>query len=417
MRTEKRNAFLSGLCGFAVALGLLATDAQGIVTTTRGASILAFPKVLATSDTIIQITNISNNMVHARCFYVDASPDAFGVPKWQITDFTIWLTKQQPTHWQVSTGRFVNPNDSCISNGKIVPSSECSDAGLDPGAIPPVPEGFVGELKCVEVDVADNPIGGNHLKGEATINHSGDVSKYNAVGIQGTDKAGETGNELLLNQPIAPPDVEPVGQYDACPNVLLLNHFADGVTDPVLLEFGAGGTCDVSSRPCQSDEDCGDLDSCINGPRIEDPKSGELALRSATVTDLTLIPCTQDFENGQPAEVTVQFDITNEFEQHFSASTTVLCWKNFFLFEVDSPNDPERSVFSFASLGTTVAYTRITPIPEDGAVIGVAGVTRADAQGNLTRTLLNIHMEGDRFSGSVDPENPVIDTITLSDLF
>jgi hypothetical protein len=54
---------------------------------------------------------------------------------------------------------------------------------------------------------------------------------------------------------------------------------------------------------------------------------------------------------------------------------------------------------------------------EDGAVIGVAGVTRADAQGNLTRTLLNIHMEGDRFSGSVDPENPVIDTITLSDLF
>jgi hypothetical protein len=154
MRTEKRNAFLSGLCGFAVALGLLATDAQGIVTTTRGASILAFPKVLATSDTIIQITNISNNMVHARCFYVDASPDAFGVPKWQITDFTIWLTKQQPTHWQVSTGRFVNPNDSCISNGKIIPSPECADAGLDPGAIPPVPAGFVGELKCVEVDVA-----------------------------------------------------------------------------------------------------------------------------------------------------------------------------------------------------------------------------------------------------------------------
>ena len=59
-------------------------------------------------------------------------------------------------------------------------------------------------------------------------------------------------------------------------------------------------------------------------------------------------------------------------------------------------------MFSFASLGTTVAYTRITPSPEDGAVIGVAGVTRADAQGNLARTALNIHMEGDRFSGSAD---------------
>src|SRR5437868_15315215 len=53
MRTEKRNAFLSGLCGIAVALGMIATSAQALVTTERGASILAFPKVLANgqSDT------------------------------------------------------------------------------------------------------------------------------------------------------------------------------------------------------------------------------------------------------------------------------------------------------------------------------------------------------------------------------
>lgn len=414
MLTEKRNAFLSGLCGFAVALGMLATTAQGIVTTERGASILAFPKVLATSDTIIQITNISNNMVHARCFYVDASPDFFGNPKWQVTDFTIWLTKQQPTHWQVSTGRFINPNDNCIVNGKIVPSTDCADAGLDPGAVPPVPEGFVGELKCVEVDVADNPIGGNHLKGEATIkSDDGDVAKYNAVGIQGTDLAGATGNELLLNQPIAPPDEDPVGQYDACPDVLLLNHLADGVTDPVVFEFGAGGRCDIDGSSCQSDEDCGE-GPCLNGAQVEDPVSGELALRSASITDLTLIPCTQDFENGQPAEVTVQFEIFNEFEERFSTSTPVVCWKSFFLFQVDSPNDPDRSVFSFNRLGTTAAHTRIVPNPDGGAVIGVAGTTRADAQGNLARVLVNIHMERDRFSAS---GGEVIDRITLSDLF
>jgi hypothetical protein len=403
---------------------MLATTAQGIVTTERGASILAFPKVLATSDTIIQITNISNNMVHARCFYVDGQPDFFGNPRWQITDFNIWLTKQQPTHWLVSTGRFVNPNDSCIVNGRIVPSVECSNSGLDPGAIPPVPEGFTGELKCVEVDVADNPIGGNHLKGEATIkSDDGDVAKYNAIGIQGTDLAGETGNELLLNQPIAPPDEEPVGQYDACPDVLLLNHFADGVTDPVIQEFGAGGVCEglpgnaatvPRFLPCQSDEDCPGESVCINGAQIEDPLTGELALRSATITDLTLIPCTQDFENGTPEAVTVQFAIFNEFEEAFSASITVECWKNFFLFEVDSPNDPARSVFSFATLGTTVAHTRITPNPDDGAVLGVAGVTRADAQGNLARVLLNLHMERDRFSAS---GGTVIDRVTLSDLF
>jgi hypothetical protein len=426
MLTEKRNAFLSGLCGFAVALGLMASSAQGLVTTERGASILAFPKVLAdgSSDTIIQITNISNNMVHMRCFYVDGALDAFRRPLWQVTDFNIWLTKQQPTHWQVSTGRFTNPNDDCIENGKIIPSAECADAGIDPGAVPPTTPGFTGELKCVEVDVADNPIGGNHLKGEATIKTNGDVAKYNAIGIQGTDLAGETGNELLLDQPISADGEDPVGQYNACPNVLLLNHFADGVTDPVILGNGLGGVCRYEKReeeegskkrtPCISDADCGFRQFCENGAQVEDPMRGELALRSATVTDLTLIPCTQDFENSVPASVTVQFEIFNEFEQRLSASTTVICWENFFLFEVDSPNDPDSSVFSFGTLGTTVAHTRITPIRGEGAVLGVAGVTRADAQGNLARTALNIHMEGDRFSAS---DGAVIDKVTLPDTF
>jgi len=423
MRTEKRNAFLSGLCGVAVALGLIATSAQALVTTERGASILAFPKVLAdgNSDTIIQITNISNSMVHAACFYVNAAPDFFGNPLWQVTDFTIWLTKQQPTHWQVSTGRFVNPLDTCIVNGKIVPSQGCADAGLDPGAIPPTPEGFVGELKCVEVDVAQNPIGGNHLKGEALIKTNGDAAKYNAIGIQGTELAGETGNELLLNQPLGPED-PPSGQYNACPNVLLLNHFAVGVTDPFILEQGLGGTCSAMpatssgtyKRPCQSDADCPGAGHCVNGPQIEDPATGDLALRSATLTDLTLIPCTQDFENAIPSTVTVQFEIFNEFEQRFSTSTTVTCWRDFFLFQVDSPNDPEHSVFSFSSLGTTVAHTRITPVidggPPDGGVLGVVGVTRDDANGNLARVAFNLHMEGDRFTAS---GGTVIDTITL----
>jgi hypothetical protein len=413
MRTEKRGAFLSGLCGVAVALGLgmMATVAQGAVSTERGASILAFPKVLANgaSDTIIQITNISNNMVHADCFYVNAQPDPFThQPIWQVTDFQIWLTKQQPTHWQVSTGRFVNPNDSCIINGKIVPSVDCADAGLDPGAVPPTPDGFIGELKCVEVDVADNPIGGNHFKGEATIRTGGDAAKYNAIGIQGTDMAGETANELLLNQPIDSADV--VGQYDACPNVLLLNHFADGVTDPFILASGLGGTCNVKMLvpiPCQADSDCPDGSTCQNPPQILDANHN-IDLISATLTDLTLIPCTQDFENSQPSSATVQFQIYNEFEEAFSFSTTVTCWADFFLFQTDSPKNPFMSVFSFPILGTTVAHTRIIPV--DGAVLGVAGVTRADAQGNTTRVALNIHMEGDRFTGS---GGTVVDKVTI----
>jgi len=413
MRTEKRSAFLSGLCGIAVALGMIASSAGALVTTERGASILAFPKVLAdgTADTLIQITNISNNMVHAQCYYVNAAPDVFGNPLWQVTDFTIWLTKQQPTHWQASVGRFVNPvdNTACISGGQYIPSSSCDGAGIDPGAIPPTAEGFQGELKCVEVDVAGNPIGGNHLKGEATIiTADDDVSKYNAIGIQGTDLAGETGPQLLLNQPNDADGGDPVGQYNACPNALLLNHLADGVTDPVLFANGFGGTCSVGGAPCYSDADCG-ASVCNNAPRVLDA-TDQVDLRSATLTDLTLIPCTQDFENKIPESVTVQFVIWNEFEERFSASTTITCWANFYLFQVDSPNDPERSVFSFPILGTVAAHTRITPNPDSGAVLGVAGVTRADSQGNLARAAFNIHMEGDRFSAS---GGEITDVITL----
>jgi hypothetical protein len=421
MRTVKWNAFLSGLCVLAAALGFWAAGARADVTTERGASILAFPKVLAdgTADTIIQITNISNSMVHARCYYVNAAlqdpesrPGPNNKPLWQEIDFTIWLTKQQPTQWQVSTGRFLNPNDDCFDDGQINPE-ECKEAGIDPGAVPPVPPDFVGELKCIEVDVSDNPIGGNHLKGEATIKYGPDVAKYNAIGIEGTQLAGQTGNELLLNQPSGVE--EAVGQYNACPETLIVNHFAEGVTDPVILGEGLGGTCSESEWVvCQSDSDCPDEDTCENASElVVDPATSELtSLTSATVTDLTLIPCQQDFEEQIPGKVKIQLLVYNEFENVFSASTTVECWANFHLYELTSPNDPENSPFHFANLGTTVATTYITPNPDQGGVIGVAGVTRADADSRLTRAAFNIHTQGDRLSAS---EGEVIDRVILSD--
>jgi len=417
MRTVKWNACLSGLCGIAAALGVMTASARADVTTERGASILAFPKVLANagtdSDTIIQITNISNSMVHARCFYVNAQLDANGQPLWQETDFNIWLTKQQPTHWQVSAGRFVNPNDDCFENNQIVPD-QCDGAGIDPGAVPPVPTDFIGELKCIEVDGAGNPIGGNHLKGEATIKTGGDVVKYNAVGIEGTELAGATGNTLLLNQPAGGGDV--VGQYNACPTTLIVNHFAEGVTNPVILANERGGTCDVGGSPCMTEDDCSS-GPCVNGPAIA--SNGVIAPVSATLTDLTLVPCQEDFENQIPGQVKVQFAIYNEFEERFSASTTITCWANFSLFQVDAPNNPERSVFSFGTLGSVAAQTRIRSesivgpggeIINSGGLLGVAGVTHADANGLVARTALNIHIEGDRFT---DTNGDVIDEIVL----
>jgi hypothetical protein len=90
----------------------------------------------------------------------------------------------------------------------------------------------------------------------------------------------------------------------------------------------------------------------------------------------------------------------------------VECWANFHLYQLTSPNNPTFSPFHFANLGTTVATTHITPTPEEGGVIGVAGVTRADAMSRLTRAAFNIHTAGDRLSAS---EGEVIDKIILSD--
>jgi len=129
----------------AALVGVMASGAVADVTTERSASILVFPKVIAdgTRDTIIQITNTSNSMVHAHCFYVNGAltfPDQPAGPNnpplWTEIDFDIWLTKQQPTHWVVSEGRLVDPEDYPCSNAMNI--FDCNNAGIDPGRVPPV---------------------------------------------------------------------------------------------------------------------------------------------------------------------------------------------------------------------------------------------------------------------------------------
>jgi hypothetical protein len=363
MRTVKWNAFLSGLCGLAVALGVMASSALADVTIEKGSSILVFPKVRAdgTYDTIIQIGSTSTSPVHALCYYVNATlfstitgapcsvPSATCVPSWQETDFTIWFTKEQPTHWLVSTGRQVDPFDGFGYDG----------SGFDPGHVPPMID-FEGELKCIEVTEAGDPITGNHLKGEATIetvgeqtkwSSYGDVSKYNAIGIPGLDVTPEPGQPLMLDD----------SQYAACPAKLIVDHFATLAPDPVVSETAPG-------------------------------------IGSASHTELTLVPCSEDFENQLPTTVTVQFLVFNEFEERFSASTTVSCYLNTELTYIDSPTSPDRSVFSFNVLGTDVAQTQITPVVTTGGtqhgVIGVAErflAVEFDGVTEGARAAYNIH--------------------------
>lgn len=371
----------SGMIGrwaVVVSLALVGTTtiAPADITTERSASILIFPKILFDStglqtdgtpvDTIIQISNTSNSMVFAHCFYVNAvppdpsrPPSATNVPIWQEVDFEIFLTKQQPTHWLLSDGRQEDPSDnkSC--------STDCSGAGFDPGRIPPAGnDPFTGELKCIEVDSSGAPINGNHLKGEATIvttDGTAEVSKYNAVGVLGlnTDlNSNNSDNTLCLGGGVS--QSCPTGaEYNACPQTVILNHFAEGATDPVVEHLG-------------------------NGP-------------SSVSTELTLVPCTEDFENQVPPSVVVQFLITNEFEQQFSTSTTVTCWGNFRLNTIG----PIGRIFEIVPLGSRFAQTRM--FPADDTQPGFVGVveefhTQPAVRGPnpISRAAANLHDEGAR---------------------
>jgi len=395
------------LCGVLVSALAFASMTRAEVSTDVSGSVLVFTKVvwdgpgpldggLTDRDTVIQIANTSNNMVHAHCFYVNGAPDFFGNPLWQVTDFSIWLSKQQPTHWVASAGRPVNPSDAFGSGG----------AGIDPGLIPPVPPGFTGELKCIQVDASGTPFGGNNLKGEAVIvSRSGDVSKHNAVAILANpDLAGDDpANELLLNNT---PDND--GEYNSCPNELYLNHFVDGTPDPVTQQFNA--------------DDCTD-DQC--------------PIR----TYLTLVPCSEDFENQIPAEVTVQFEIINELEQVFSTSTTVECWKDTRLADIDAPTGActlngaacttdeqcidalqgfcnKNSSFAVGVLGTGSAFSIISPVDLDGGVIGVAEEYHYLDDGSVARAAWNLQQTGNRFDATEElPGGPVVDTISIPDRF
>jgi hypothetical protein len=351
--------------------------ARAETTTERPASILYFPKVIFDEEyeTLIQISNTNNSMVHAHCLYVnaagfcDARPSVAcrsnsdcGVngpclPQWLEVDFDIWLTKQQPTHWQAGFGRLSHPLDPACNRN--IPNYDCNEAGLDPGRVPPVGDPFYGELICIEVDPSGAPLSGNHLKGEATIvSRDGDASKYNAVGILGEPNTNDANKTLCLGGGVTE-DCPSGAEYQACPKLLVLDHFAERADSPIL------------------------------GPESE------------VRTELTLIPCGANFELQRPEKVVVQFRITNEFELTFSASTTVECWASFLL------NDMNL-IFDLSRLGTRVVQTQmeVSNLSTSG-IIGISEETHT-LNGVKSRVAFNLHEIGNRDKTDliIIPEGP-----------
>gem|GEM_PF-498090 len=329
-------------------------EAKGITTIEKGA-ILVYADLELDSgagiDTRVQLTNTSEFLTRFDCFYINANGHCGGeggpicsndldcantpglrcIPGWAKTDFRLTLTKRQPLSWNIGEG--LNPLPLSNEPGQ--------NSQFNEGAIPPVPEDpFIGELRCVEKDAgdADLPSDRNDLKGESTYVQTAsgdiDVHKSNAIAIKAIEGA-QDGEPNVLN--IGGPDPE-YGSFPApgqdgnvgCPNIWTVNHFFECA--PVVTHEGASA--------------------------------------SAVDTKLTIVPCAVDLLTDVPGGATLQFLIYNEFEQRFSSSTRIDCYRETRLADIDTrpgPDGDSRSIFSVGTQGTLTGMSRVRSVsgPDD----------------------------------------------------
>ena len=317
MRGLKRNAWVAGLGALLAVLVLSAGTASADASADRGGSIIAFPKVISdgTRDTLIQISNLNNAIVFAHCMYLDASPEIPGLPigpnnprRCQERDFSITLTRQQPTVWRVSTGRLLNNFDSIVGACQdvfIFGADRQTCPGIDPGNVINVGTLFEGHLLCVQTDSSGAPVGGDALKGEAFIESvdaaglDGLISAYNAISIsQGID--GPNSDSVLQLDGL---------EYAQCPDRLRFTHLAEGAEDPVF-------------------------------PFV------------TVTTELTLMPCTIDYETQARPQVVLQFLGWDDAELAISTTSRLDCWFNESLSDISTIWDPIRS---------TIYQTQVRP--------------------------------------------------------
>ena len=253
------------------------------VTTTAGASVLLFPLVVAGNgqDSIIELGNGSPGTVFVHCVYTPGGPGGVSA----AISFDLVLVSHQPTHWHASTGRPVDPTDPPCSQS----DPACDGTGLDPGRIPPLPDGFAGDLLCLQEDRSRAPVSGNALRGVVTVLDStaADVAKYAAVGLVGLP-INDADDTLCLG---GDPSAQCPGgaEYAACPQSWLLQHRAEGAAP------------------------------------------GAVAGTPGARTRLIIVTCSR--QSGAGA-ATVQIQVTNEFEQRFSASALVQRWAEIALSDI-----------------------------------------------------------------------------------
>lgn len=309
--------FCSGAARSATALQV-GSDAPG--------SIVVFPKVISNGfrDTVITLTNTSNQYLFVHCWYVNTlCPADESCCK---EDFDVELTPRQPTWWRVSEGRNIDSG-----RGKSAPGFFFTNIAPQPN--------FEGELKCIEVEDSGTPIVRNALKGEAVLEslvcgdgvtepspsvcEGGSVSAYNGIAFEGGDGpvstclGGPENTKSCLGTSSTTTQTTPAlcaagggvcrtqllldgKQYAACPNSLHVTHYAQGAKD--------------------------------------------FADESTVTGELTLVPCTENFNEiplpdppGDLGRVVAQLRAHDEFESEpLSYSVPFSCWYNFSLGETEA---------------------------------------------------------------------------------
>ena len=177
--------------------------------------------------------------------------------------------------------------------------------------------------------------------------------------------------------------------------------------------------CAATGAPCDGNSDCNNLCSLSGEHCLTDDECTAPTFQARVATSLTLVPCTEDFETQRPqlSTTVAQFLVFNEFEQRFSTSTTVECFKETWLSNIETV-DNARSIFSVGVEGSLTGQTRIRgaspntiPDPHTGnALLGVAEEFRCagpqfrfplcnfveGTQRLVSATAKNLHFQGRR---------------------
>ena len=267
-----------------------------------------------------------------------AFPGLNCVQGWSVRDFQVTLTSGQPIGFLASQGLRPVPCDPDLDR--------VCGGGSAAGSVAQVQEDpFRGELKCVQVDADDVPVLRSDLKIEATIVRTTvpavppppvpvpgvtTAAAYNGIGF-GTVSLGTEDNDdplCLGSLPTGSTDLC-AATYAPCPGTLILDHFFEGA-EP---EFGG----------------------IVN-------------------TDLTLVPCSENLGDPDVSgnfEVVAQMLIYNEFEQRFSTSTRVQCYRATTLGTSTPPMPPTRSRSSPSGVqGTLTGQTRIRGVQTSDGNLG-----------------------------------------------